>query len=145
LARLAKLLLCLGFVFGLVTGNSGAEMNKFDSILSKAKPEIVTHWERAEAAGLPHKASNLKQVLTAFEGLVANIKALPESQEEDDVLSELQKLYGTLDQINQAADHGLLETDERELLVPIVIELAVAAGVDPDNHDGEPGGEFRDF
>jgi hypothetical protein len=61
------------------------------------------------------------------------------------VLAELQRLHAGLDEVNAAADDGLLETDERELLVPLFISAAEVMGVDPAEHDGEPGGEFRNF
>ena len=57
----------------------------------------------------------------------------------------MKQLYAVLERINADAEHALLETDERELLVPLFIAAAEACGVDPQDYDGEPGGEYRDF
>lgn len=57
----------------------------------------------------------------------------------------MKQLYDGLYEVMEAADDGLLETDERELLVPLFIDAAEVCGVDPDEYDGEPGGEYRDF
>ena len=120
-------------------------MNEIDKIWSNAKPIIVAAWKRSEDVGLPHNSKNLNEVLSAFDYFVSNVKALPAKHTDDQVLAEIEKLYATLNGINESFDHGLIETGERELLVPIVVDIATAAGVEADKYDGEPGGEFRDF
>lgn len=61
------------------------------------------------------------------------------------IIEAIRMLYSELNLINEKYDSSLLETDERELLVPIIVELAETAGVNPDDYDGEPGAEYRDF
>jgi hypothetical protein len=83
--------------------------------------------------------------MSSFERFVASVKSLPQKHDDAAVLARIEKLYEELDVMNEKAGNGLLETDERELLVPIIIDIAIAAGVNPENYDGEPGGEFRNF
>ena len=93
---------------------------------------------------MDHTKSNRDEVLASFEQFVIFLKSEPAS-EPTKVIDSIRLLYSELNQTNDKYDGGLLETEERELLVPIVIELAAAAGIDPDEYDGEPGSEYRDF
>lgn len=119
---------------------------RLDELLAEAAPEIQAHWEHcrdAELSGHTEEASDKVdgQILAYF----ARLKALPDPAEEAAVLDAMRQLYEALDEINDEADGGLLETDERELLVPLFIDAAEACGVDPEAYDGEPGGEWRNF
>ena len=76
----------------------------------------------------------------------ARLKALPNEAQPTAVLSELEALFRRLDEVNATCDQGLLETDERELLVPIIIDAASAAGLDAAGFDGgDPTLQFRNF
>lgn len=124
-----------------------SDRNKqLDDLLSAAAPEIQEHWEscrESELSGHTKEASDhVDGQITAF---FAHLKALPDPAEEAAVLDAMRQLYEALDEINEQTEGGLLETDERELLVPLFIEAAEICGVDPEDHDGEPGGEFRNF
>jgi hypothetical protein len=114
------------------------------SMRASTAAAITEHWADCEEGGLPHRASNRDQVLAAFSGYFDALSA-SDSLGEAMVLTAIRDLYTSLDAINAEADNGLLETDERELLVPIIIDAAAAAGISPDDYDGEPGGEFRNF
>jgi hypothetical protein len=119
---------------------------RLDKLLSEAAPEIQAHWEQCREAGLSgHTQDASDKVDGQILAYVARLKALPDPAEESDVLDAMRQLYEALDAINDETDGGLLETDERELLVPLFIEAAEACGVDPEDHDGEPGGEWRNF
>lgn len=120
-------------------------MDALETIWAKSRPEIETHWTRCEQGGLPHTAANRDRVIAAFEAFLTTLKGLPAGHSEQPVPDAIRVLYAALDEVNVANGEGLLETDERELLVPIIIEAAVAAGVNSANHDGEPGSEFRNF
>jgi len=115
-----------------------------DRLLSEAGPAIAAHWESCHAAGLstPEATGQVDACLASF---FARLKALPAGSAEPAVLAELKRLYAALDEVNASAGDGLLETDERELLVPLIVSAAEVMGVDPDAHDGEPGGEYRNF
>ncbi|MGL4490860.1 MAG: hypothetical protein ACRCU5_15580 [Rhizobiaceae bacterium] len=118
--------------------------SKIDEIWSQAVSEIATHWFRCEESGLDHTISNRDEVLAAFVKYTKHLKSTPFG-DAPKAIEGIRILYSELNLINEEHDLGLLETDERELLVPIIIELAAAAGVNPDDYDGEPGSEYRDF
>jgi hypothetical protein len=119
---------------------------RLDKMLADAKPEIAEHWQGCREAGLEEMT---QQATDAVDGVVvdyfAELKALPEPADDKQILAVMKRLYDRLNALNEAHDGGLLETDERELLVPIFIDAAALCGIDPDNYDGEPGGEYRDF
>jgi hypothetical protein len=117
---------------------------KFDKVWSRAKLEISEHWRSYEGPGLEHTSSNRDEVFVAFERYVAHLKSMPENGVAP-IIEAIRMLYSELNLINEKYDSSLLETDERELLVPIIVELAETAGVNPDDYDGEPGAEYRDF
>lgn len=113
--------------------------------LTFARKAIAEHWKRCEAAGLPHTSQNLAPVLDALTSYIATLEQLPEGHGDSPVLDAMHKFYYAVQALNDEYGQSLLETDERELIVPILIKCAELAGVDPTNYDGEPGGEFRDF
>jgi len=62
------------------------------------------------------------------------------------ILAAIKTLFEELDEINEQADGELLSTDERDLLVPVVIAAAAAAGLDVSEFEGgDPTLEFRNF
>jgi hypothetical protein len=119
-------------------------MSTLEQLKANARSAITQHWASCEEGGLPHRAANRDQVLAAFDTFFDALSAT-EKPGEVFVLDAIRKLYEALHAVNAESDNGLLETDERELLVPFVIDAAVAVGLNPDDYDGEPGGEFRDF
>lgn len=124
-----------------------SDRNKqLDELLASAAAEIQEHWESCRESGLTgHTQEAADQVDGQILAFFSHLKALPDPAEEAAVLDALRQLYEALDAINEDTDGNLLETDERELLVPLFIEAAEICGVDPEDHDGEPGGEFRTF
>lgn len=115
-------------------------------MLAEAKPEIEAHWQGCRDAGLPDSTKeNTDAVDKAIADYFAGLKALPSPASDAQILAEMKRLYDRLNSINAPPHDGLLETDERELLVPIFIDAAVICGIDPKKYDGEPGGEYRDF
>ncbi|HPH67554.1 MAG TPA: hypothetical protein PLF40_17475 [Kofleriaceae bacterium] len=102
-------------------------------------PQVRSHWKSCAEAGLPHTDANLHATCALFETFVRALdaKAPP--------LDEIRKLYAGIDMLNEQHDGGLFETDERELLVTWIIQAAEMAGINPADHDGEPGSEWRDF
>jgi len=118
---------------------------QLDAILAHHRPSIAAHWKSCEDCGIgsPQAHAVVDRVVEEFFG---DLKALPAGAGKAPVLAAMKRMYERLDQINADNDHGLLETDERELLVPLFVAAAFAAGLDPaDYPDGEPGGEYRDF
>lgn len=126
--------------------SSSARNEKLDQILRDAKPKIAAHWadcigeiEAVTPAGTVRVDDQIK---VFFERL----QALPEPATQDAILMEIKTLFLKLDEVNRDFDGGLLETDERELLVTIIIDAAVIAGFDITPFEGEdPTFQFRNF
>lgn len=116
---------------------------ELDRIFENARPEIAAHWESCRRYGLE---ASTKEATDRVDALVAAffaaLKTLPPDAGDQAILAPMKTLYAGLDEINTS---GLLETDERELLVPLFIEAVTAAGIDPAKYHGEPGSEWRDF
>ena len=119
---------------------------KLDRILSEARPEIARHWSSCIKAGLPGFSRDATdQVDRCVAGYFTSLKALPEPAPKDAILEEIKTLFLELDQLNQTAGGSLLETDERELLVPLVIDAATVSGLDAAEFDDDPTLQFRNF
>lgn len=104
---------------------------------------ISKHWDHCEAHGLPHNETNKRQVQAALAAYYDDLGQLAGSGDRSALEDVLKRLYAELDTIDL---DSILETDERELLVPLIIEGVEAAGFDPDDWpDREPGGEYRNF
>ncbi len=118
-----------------------------DRILAAAKPGLAAHWSSCIEHGLTgFSLAATGQVDGCIEAYFKRLKALPEPAAKPAILEEIKALFGALDRVNAGAGGGLLETDERELLVPLVIDAAVAAGLDPAGfEDGDPTLAFRTF
>ena len=117
-----------------------------DLILAHAMPEIEQHWQACREGGM--KAMNqtaTDAVDAAIRAYFAGLKALGNQPTEAQILNEMRHLYEKLNKLDAASQNTLLETDERELLVPVFMDAAIACGIDPQDYDGEPGGEYRDF
>jgi len=117
-----------------------------DHILAQAKPRIARHWSSCAEAGLsgftPTATGRVDGLLeTYFERL----KALPDPAPTAAIVAEIETLFRELGELNASCE-GLLETDERELLIPIIIEAASAAGLNTEDFQaGDPTFEFRTF
>ncbi len=123
-----------------------ARNDKLDAIVAAASADIAVHWESCRRVGMEAMTvENTAAVDAQIRGYFDRLKALPDPATDAQVLAEMERVYAGLDKINAAAGYGLLETDERELLVPLFVDAAAACGVAPDAHDGEPGGEYRNF
>jgi hypothetical protein len=119
---------------------------KIDEILNDAEPSIADHWKSCREFRLEIATqARTDAVDAAIARYFDNLKALPEPAVDEEILAKMKTLYGELEEINADSGYSLLETDERELLVPVFIEAAAAARINPDDYEGEPGGEFRDF
>src|SRR5215467_2048586 len=122
-------------------------INRLDQVLAEAKPRIAQHWSFFMEAGLsgftPTTVARVDELIdTYFERL----KALPDGASRTAILREIETLFRRLDEVNASCDGALLETDERELLVPIIIEAASAAGLSVGEFEhNDPTLEFRNF
>jgi hypothetical protein len=112
-------------------------------VLAAAKPALAKHWASCRAAGLPGDSGEVDEALEVYFDTLSKMKhPAPKTR----ILGVLKVLFEWLDRINEEAGGGLLETDERELLVPVILEGAAAAGLDVGGFpDGDPTAPFRNF
>lgn len=116
-------------------------------VLRKARPGIARHWLSCIESGLPgFTAIRVNKVDNALAKYCAALGTVHRPSSKDAILAAMKTLFKELDRINEEAGGGLLETDERELLVPVIIDAASAAGLDVSEfEDGDPTGPFRNF
>jgi hypothetical protein len=122
-------------------------VNRLDDILAEARPKIAQHWSSSIHAGLrgimSAAAARVDELIDMY---FQKLRALPEGAPTTAILREIETLFAGLGEVNAACDGELLETDERELLVPIVIGAASAAGLNTEEFEGgDPTLEFRTF
>ncbi len=112
--------------------------------LVDAKPAISEHWKSCREARLHgHAVARTREVDRALE---AYVEALERARDKPAILTAMRALFARLDEVNEGAGGGLLETDERELLVPVIVDAAAAAGLDVSRFPHrDPTFEFRNF
>ena len=105
--------------------------DKLDQVLAEARPRIAKHWTFFHTAA-PSAIARVNELLDEY---FEKLKALPDGALSMTVLREIEALIRGLGEVNAACNGTLLETDERELLVPIIIEAASIAGLNVDEFD----------
>jgi hypothetical protein len=118
-----------------------------DRLYAEAQQQMGAHWPNEASSGMS-KEDLLRtfRINYAFRTFTTHLKRLPAATEDEAILEELGRLFAKLDAINSETGGRLLQTDERELLVPLIIALAEAAGLDPSRYpDDDPTLAFRTF
>jgi hypothetical protein len=120
---------------------------RLDAILAEAKPTIAEHWASCLEAGLPdHSPAAHAEVDECLRDYINRLKTFPEPADQAAIMESLRLLFAKLDAVQQEYGEGLLETDERELLCPVIIDAAGGAGLKLDQFPNcDPTGEFRNF
>lgn len=120
---------------------------ELDRQLAEAKPIISEHWSAClESELYGHNEQAHRAVDKLLQGYFEALKALPEPVDANAILEVMKQLFRDLDQLNAEADGALLETDERELLVPIVNSAAEVVGLPIHEYENDdPTFEFRNF
>jgi hypothetical protein len=120
---------------------------KLDTIFADAKWRVAEHWAGCLEAGLPdHSAAAHAAVDEYFQAYFEQLRALPEPADKAAIMKVLKTLFANLDGVMTEYGGGLLETDERELLCPPIIEAAEIAGLLLSEFEyGDPTLEFREF
>ncbi|MEM7221950.1 MAG: hypothetical protein AAF495_03160 [Pseudomonadota bacterium] len=120
---------------------------ELDQQLAAARWVLADHWASCLEFQLEghsehaHRAVD-QLIYQYFEAL----KSLPEPGRPDDIMDALKRLFEGLAELNAQSDDALLETDEREVIVPIVIAAAKTAGLPVEDYeDGDPTFAFRMF
>ena len=116
-------------------------------ILAKARPGIARHWLSCIEARLHgHTPTLIGRVDAALKGYVVKLSAMKHPASKAAILAAMKSLFLRLDKINAACGGALLETDERELLVTVIIDAAAAAGLEISEFEhGDPTFQFRNF
>jgi hypothetical protein len=118
-----------------------------DRLLADARQQLAHHWPNDSATGMS-KDDLLRtfRVGYALETYAKQLKRLPYAPEGAAILEAMQMLFARLAQINAETQNRLLETDERELLIPLIVTAAEIAGLNPTEFpDGDPTAAFRTF
>jgi len=124
-----------------------ARNDKLDLILAEARPRIAEHWSSCLKAGLrgytPATVTRLDELIDRY---FAELKALPDGAPSTEMLLCIKTFFSRVDELMAAVGVEFLETDDREVLVPIITEAAAAAGLDTEKFEGgDPTLEFRHF
>ena len=120
---------------------------QLDRLLEDAEHSIAAHWERCRDSGLPGATRDATDRVDArIIEYFAALKALPPSAPESAIVSTLSELYDDLMRLDAETGGALLEDAERDLLLPLILNAAETAGLDPRKFPRrEPTGKPLDF
>lgn len=112
-------------------------------IESYATGSYLTDQERADWIE-PYDVSAVTEVRDAAERYFDALDALSSQSEpasQEALLEATERVTADLNAINERHDYAVLETEERESLVPLLVKAAHAAGLDEEHYD-LPNREF---
>lgn len=117
------------------------------AISERLLADIRSHWSDCLAAGLEnHSAEAHSAVDQCLFAYFQELKCDASSSNKTRILAAMRGLFSRLDEIAERFGCGLLETDERELIVPLVLEAAEVAGLNLSQFpDADPTIAFRTF
>jgi hypothetical protein len=121
-----------------------ARNRRLTLLLEDAEHSIAAHWERCRDSGVagasPEATARVDaRIRSYFEAL----KALPPRAPEASVLAAIAGLFDDLMRLDAETGGALLEEAERDLLLPLILNAAEAAGLDPHKFPRrEPGGRL---
>ena len=120
---------------------------KIAALMASLDSELDSYWETALEEGLESHTKDslgdLKEILHAF---AREVSALAGEGVQDRAVDVVVGTFARLHVLNSAHDEGLLETDEREMIVPFINESVEAVGVDLSRFEDEDiTGEHREF
>ncbi|MEM6621351.1 MAG: hypothetical protein AAF674_03930 [Pseudomonadota bacterium] len=93
-----------------------------------------------------HTEESHAKVFKALETYRDTMALLDDDTDDATLLSFVKDICEELNAINEAHGSGLLETDEREMIVPFINDVAVMKGLDVTRFAyGDPTEEYREF
>ena len=121
--------------------------DRLDAILAKSRPLFSDHWARCLEAGLDgHSVEAHAAINETFAKYIRQLRALPEPADQAAIIEALKQLFVNLDALLDTYGGGLLETDERELLLPQVLQAAKIAGLNLNAFENaDPTLTYRNF
>jgi hypothetical protein len=124
-----------------------ARNRRLDALLEDAEQSIAAHWERCRDSGVDGATREATDRVDArIRAYFRALKALPAAAPDGKIVAALRSFYDDLMQIDQETGGGFLEEAERDLLEPLALNAAEAAGLDPNKFPRrEPAGRKLDF
>lgn len=124
-----------------------ARNRRLDALLEDAEHSIAAHWERCRDSGVAGATAEATARIDArIRAYFETLKALPPRAPEARIVEALIGLFDDLMRLDEETGGGLLEEAERDLLLPLILNAAEAAGLDPHKFPRrEPGGRRLDF
>lgn len=124
-----------------------ARNRRLDALLENAEQSIAEHWERCRdsgVAGATQEATD--QVDARIRAYFQELKALPAPVPEERIVAALGRLYDDLMRMDAETGGAFLEEAESNLLEPLILNAAEAAGLDRNKFPRrEPAGRRLDF
>ena len=120
---------------------------KLDDILAEARPRIGEFWAGCMKAGLPgYTPATIASLLEFVDAYFEDLKALPDEAPSAAILLRIEHFFRKVDKLVASVGCQFLETDDREILVPVITEAASATGLDIETFEGaDPTLKFRSF
>lgn len=100
-------------------------------LLADAEPSIAAHWERCRDSGVDGATQEATDRVDArIRDYFAALRAMPAAAREEDLIAAVKSLYDDLMRIDHETGGAFLEDAERDLLDPLILNAAEAAGLD---------------
>jgi len=117
------------------------------AIADRTAREASSHWKSCLESRLEdHTQEAHREVDTHVARYFDQLQMMPDPAEKSMILGAIETLFSALDQVSARFGPGLLETDEREIFVPPIVEAAAIAGLDlSEFEDGDPTFKNRNF
>ncbi len=124
-----------------------ARNRRLTALLEDAEQSIAAHWERCRDSGVAGATPDATDRVDAcVRGYFAGLKALPPLAPEARIVEAISRVFDDLMRLDAETGGDLLEDAERDLLHPLILNAAEAAGLDPYKFPHrEPGGKKLDF
>jgi len=124
-----------------------ARNRRLDALLEDAEQSIAQHWERCRDSGVAGATQEATDRVDArIRAYFTALKNLPAGAPDEKIVAALRSLYDDLMRIDEETGGAFLEEAERDLLEPLVLNAAEAAGLDPNKFPRrEPAGTKLDF
>jgi hypothetical protein len=124
-----------------------ARNRRLDALLEDAEQSIAAHWERCRDSGVAGATQAATDRVDArIRAYFGALKALPAGAGDEKIIAALRSLYDDLMRIDAETGGGFLEEAERDLLEPLLLNAAEAAGLDAHKFPRrEPAGKKLDF
>ncbi len=104
---------------------------KIAALMASLDSELESYWEGALEVGLEtHTKTTLGALKNILHDFAREVSALGGEGVQDRAVDLVAGTLARLHTLNSAHGEGLLETDEREMIVPFINESVEAIGVD---------------